>query len=141
MLKKLYPNLPIDDLPKELLAALPEEKFDIGKIRQLEALEFTEIVPIIPHLLTWLQDMNWPIAKPMVAFLLKGDEEMVGPVREILKGDDEKWQLWVLEYLVSEWKPALMASIQPDLKELATRTRDVDVSEILSALAFKTRTQ
>lgn len=71
-LQKTYPGLPLDDLPPELLAVLPRDKFDFESAVQVGEVGFPGIVPILPQLLTWSQDLNWPIEREVVYLLLQG---------------------------------------------------------------------
>lgn len=50
---------------KELI---PKHKDDQKVIAGLKKLSFDELKPIIPELLEWMQDMNWPIADILKAF-------------------------------------------------------------------------
>ena len=45
---------------------IPKDKFDVSSFEQLMALNDAEIDPIIPELLKWIQDMNWPVAPSVI---------------------------------------------------------------------------
>jgi len=36
---------------------------------KLSGYSYDEIKPIVPELLTWIQDMNWPVARPVADYL------------------------------------------------------------------------
>ena len=75
---------------------IPKHKFDEEVIDGLKALSFEQIEPIIPDLLEWLQDINWPIAAP-IAVLLKPYVNRITPeIIKILKTNDGLWKLWIL---------------------------------------------
>ncbi|WP_178075963.1 DUF5071 domain-containing protein [Paenibacillus oralis] len=42
---------------------IPKHKQDYERVEQLKTKTLEEIKPILPELLEWLQDMNWPIAQ------------------------------------------------------------------------------
>ena len=75
-------------------ALLPKDKCDDEAVDHLNTLSSSEIQLLIPDLLTWLQDINWPIAMPIANMLLKQKTQKlaVEPVRGILRGKDEVWK-------------------------------------------------
>ena len=48
---------------------IPKDKFDESGVEELKKLSFEQIKPIIPDLLVWLQDMNWPVARSIADIL------------------------------------------------------------------------
>ena len=46
----------------DIKALVPKDKYDITVISELKKLSDTEIKSIIPGLLEWIQDMDWPVA-------------------------------------------------------------------------------
>lgn len=75
---------------------LPKDKFDIETVENLKNFSFEEIQPIVPELLEWLQDCNWPISKPILNILLPFTDKISFNILEILKGSDEVWKYWIL---------------------------------------------
>ena len=75
---------------------IPKDKFDLETVEKLKQYSFEDIEPIIPDLLEWLQDMNWPVSQPIAAFLLPFSEEIAPEIVKILKGKDEMWKYWIL---------------------------------------------
>lgn len=61
-----------------------------------------KIVPILPNLLVWIQDMNWPVAPGILELLLTFPEEIVPYEQEVLSFDDDQWKWFSLKYLVPE---------------------------------------
>jgi Domain of unknown function (DUF5071) len=81
--------------------------------------------------LHWLEDRNYPIAKPIADYLVSRGGAVVPHVREALKGRDWWWQYNILLCLVARWPRELVVEIQPDLERLAsyglTEVEEVDV--------------
>lgn len=75
---------------------IPKDKFDFETIGKLKMYSFEEIEPIIPNLLEWLQDMNWPISKSIADFLIPFSEKISPEILKILQGKDEMWKYWIL---------------------------------------------
>lgn len=56
--------------------------------------------PILVHLLTWLQDCNWPVSWSVERFLATIDEPLVDPIRSVLRSNDDMWKYWIIQRLV-----------------------------------------
>ena len=70
---------------KELI---PKHKDDQKVIAGLKKLSFEQMKPIVPKLLEWLQDMNWPIAGPIAEVLKPFENRITAEIIKILKTDD-----------------------------------------------------
>jgi hypothetical protein len=81
---------------------IPKDKFDLAAIEQLRQADAVEVVPLLPSLLVWLQDFNWPVAEPMLNVLLKYPTELTPHVEQVLLGDDDMWIYWCLTKIVPE---------------------------------------
>ena len=111
---------------------IPKDKFDIETAEKLKNYSFEEIKPIIPNLLEWLQDLNWPVSQLIADFLLPFSENIALEILKILQGHDEMWKYWILlvfgkiiknEIVIKEIKriaqnPTL-AEIEAEVYELA----------------------
>lgn len=98
---------------------IPESKFDFGAIQRLQQLEPQQLIPILPELLVWLQDINWPVAIPMSKILLTVPNEIVPHVRDVLHTDDTEWIEWCLQYIVGLLPVALIRKLEPEIRRIA----------------------
>ena len=97
---------------------LPKDKYDNSNIENLKKLQDEEIKPLIPELLTWLQDYNWPITKEVLN-VLKGRENLVFPyIADILAGDDVMWKCWIMELLIPSFSDEHKAKLKDKIKNL-----------------------
>lgn len=128
-LSATYPDLSFDDIPSEYLILLPLNKFDFEAVAKCEQMGFPTLKPIAPHLLTWLQDYNWPIAPKVAELLLLAGPLITDEVRTILEGKDDFWQYWVLQVLISKWENAWIEPIRPELERLSMLSDFPDVAE------------
>jgi hypothetical protein len=138
LLATLYPDEPLASLSNELRRALPRDKDDLASLEKLAELGYPKIEPILPHLMTWLQDINWPIAGPMAQYLATIGPPLLDVIHQVLGGDDDIWKYWVLEYLVSEMDDTLQQALRGDLERLAAGSDPEEVhvvaGEILERL-------
>jgi len=75
---------------------IPKDKFDQKTVDELKKLSFEQLKPIIPELLEWLQDMNWPVAKPIADILEPFANRITPEIINILKTNDGMWKYWIL---------------------------------------------
>lgn len=80
----------------ELIELIPKDKHDHDSIDKLEKLSYEEIKPIIPNLLEWLQDMNWPVASSVADVLRPFKENFTHEIIKILNTNDRMWEFWIL---------------------------------------------
>jgi len=74
----------------------PRNKFDIKTADKLKQYSYSEIKPIVPDLLEWIQDMNWPVAKTVADYLITISEYLTDEIIEILNGNDSMWKYWTI---------------------------------------------
>lgn len=75
---------------------IPKDKSDIETAKKLFQYSYFEVKEIVPELLQWMQDMNWPVAKYVADYLLTILDSIEIDVFRILKGDDLIWNYWIL---------------------------------------------
>lgn len=78
------------------MSLIPKDKGDIETAEKLKNYSYENVKEIIPNLLEWLQDMNWPVSNPVSKYLLTFKEEIVPEILEIFKSDDEIWKYWII---------------------------------------------
>jgi hypothetical protein len=90
-----------DSYLKELI---PKDKFDKEVIPKLMQLSEDEISPILPNLLSWTADINWPIAEDIIRVLIRFPYCIVPLIREKLKPTetDEDWKYFIITDLIPQ---------------------------------------
>lgn len=104
----------------KLKACIPRDKFDLEAVRRARSVGFPALNPVLPDLLAWLQDMNWPVAPSMVELLSTSGSEIVPHVRAALASGDAIWTYWLLTRLCPGLSPALLVELRPDIERLAS---------------------
>jgi hypothetical protein len=105
---------------------LPRDKHDTLAVEQLAGLGYPIISPVLPELLQWLQDANWPVARPISDLLVKIGQPIVPLLLEALKGDDAIWKYWCLELVICRLPANVIADLRPELERLAQYPSDSD---------------
>jgi len=105
-------------LPSELRELLPKDKFDIERATALVSTGYPIVAPILPELLEWVQDGNWPVAQVFAPFLASIGKPLAEEVRKILQTHDQLWKYWVLLRVVAH-SPELATALYPELVKIA----------------------
>lgn len=117
---------------KELI---PQNKDDQRVIGPLKKLSFEQLEPIIPDLLEWLQDMNWPIARPIADILEPFVDRMIPEIIKIFKTNDGIWKMWVLINLARYTKDPLLLSEIERIAKSPTRD-EIEEEAHMEAIAI-----
>ena len=105
-------------LPSELHELLPKDKHDLDRAKALVSIGYPTVAPILPDLLEWLQDGNWPVAHVIGPFLASIGAPLTEEVRRILQSQDHSWKYWILLDVVAH-SPELVATLYPELVKIA----------------------
>jgi hypothetical protein len=91
---------------------IPKDKFDESAVEKLKTLSFEQIKPIIPDLLKWLQDMNWPVANSIFYILEPFVEKITFDIISILRSDDIMWKYWILGLIRNTNDPLILKELE-----------------------------
>lgn len=80
----------------DLVALLPRHKHDLDNFQLLKNLGYPAIRPVLPELMTWVQDMNWPLAVSVAPFLASLGSALAPSVQEVLDSTDGMWKYWLI---------------------------------------------
>ncbi|HEY3331053.1 MAG TPA: DUF5071 domain-containing protein [Capsulimonadaceae bacterium] len=117
-----------------ILALLPLDKCDTERAEALVELGYPSVAPIIPELLVWMQDLNWPVAQVLAPMLSKIGLPLLPELRKIMATDDYTWQYWVLGVTVA-YSRDLAVAMRPDLHRLATAATPLECQDWLDIRA------
>ena len=113
---------------------IPQNKYDLAQVKSVIEMGYPKVAPILPQLLEWLQDMNWPVARPLASFLTTIGEPLIPHVVNILRTDDHIWKYWVLSSVVSE-SSVMAKALSQELERLANTPTKEECEEDLPEIA------
>ncbi|MBZ4034348.1 DUF5071 domain-containing protein [Flavobacterium sp. 17A] len=116
---------------KELI---PKDKFDFETVEKLKSYTFDEIEPIIPDLLEWLQDINWPISTSVKELLIPFTEKISSEIIKILQGKDEIWKYWILQFFGKTIKNKLVLD---EIKRITKNPTKAEIEEEVYEIAHE----
>lgn len=122
----------------DIRTLIPKNKFDESGIEELKKLSFEQIKPIVPNLLEWLQDMNWPVASYIADILKPFINKITPEIVAILKSDDVMWKYWILGLIRQTNDPLILMELEkivkyPSLEEIDNEV-DIEAIEILKGV-------
>ncbi|MDN0088651.1 DUF5071 domain-containing protein [Yersinia nurmii] len=146
LIKKMCSSFNFAAISSELYELIPQDKMDVETARKAVNYGYPGVAPILPVLIYWIQDLNWPVAQELAPFLAKIGTPLKQPVLDVLKTQDTIWKYWVISILVNTPDLQLAKAIVPELQHLqlqlkATGSADEDdisvnlaVSDVLKKL-------
>ena len=117
---------------KSLQHLLPVDKHDLESIEKLSTLGFPALNDLLPEMLTWIQDMNWPVATPMCLLVAQAGPELIPEIEAILGGDDLGWSYFLITDLLPLLPHDKQNTLIPAVKMLYDRVDDDDIREAAS---------
>ncbi|MDD3484911.1 DUF5071 domain-containing protein [Azovibrio restrictus] len=118
----------------DIAALLPSDKLETDKAEAIIAQGFPAVEPVLPALLEWMQDINWPVAQTLLPFLASIGGPLAPHVRHVLETKDEIWKYWVIHCLVCE-SIELARALKPELQRLALEPTPGEREEELDVVA------
>ena len=111
---------------------------DVASVELFKSISDTEIEPMIPALLEWMQDINWPIAFPIAKLLINHHRIVESYIAKVLAPelDDGIWKYNLLSYLLMNWpEPPINASLVNEIIRIASNPTEEEKREEVSLMA------
>jgi hypothetical protein len=107
---------------------VPRHKDDLTRAEAAVAAGWPAVSPVLPDLLEWLKDYNWPVAHVLAPLLATVGLPAVPHVRRILASDDDIWKRWILSCVV-EPRLDVVTALRPDLERIVLGRAEGEVAE------------
>ena len=115
------------------MALLPRDKFDVSNLSALIELSDEAFNPLANAALTWIQDMNWPVAPIMLSVLRKHEAILADPISEVFSGNDFIWQVNIMNELFPLLSLKTQKALYSIIAQIAERipAQDEDEAELI----------
>lgn len=117
---------------------LPIDKGDVDKALSLKNYAFVQLKPYSMKLLSYLQDMNWPVAAPVANCLRTYVNDLVDEIVEILRSDDDMWKYWIIVALIDKVNYEINPIIIDELNRLANFPSSIEKDSEVDIVAIET---
>ena len=114
---------------------LPLNIYDVDKVEKLKKLDRNVLETLLPDLLEYTQDMNWPVASSVMDILLTFPEEIVSHVQAVLSSDDDNWKWFILHFLVIKLPVESQVQFKDYLIRVAETPTQNEIVEELDEIA------
>ncbi|OME98302.1 hypothetical protein BK124_13840 [Paenibacillus amylolyticus] len=121
----------------DIRECLPRDKFDYEAVRKLSKFSDVELKVIIPELMEWLQDGNWPISKPVEDILLRLGEDLIPHIKDVLQTQDPQWEYFILVGLIDRLPISHLSMLQTDLVRILESPTPSEVLEELDEVILE----
>jgi len=97
-------------------------------------MSFEAVKSDVPELLTWFQDVNWPVTKGIAEFLIPHLNEVTNDLIEILNSDDDPWKWGILVVLIENTQKKIAPELLSVIKSIvinpteSEKDNDVDIA-------------
>ena len=119
-----------------VVSLLPHSKSDTDRAHAVVSLGYPAITPIVPGVLDWLQDINWPVAQIFAPFLASIGAELAPYVRVVLETNDDVWKYYLIQAVVGT-SPELAKLLKPELERIAQNPTPSERHEEVNDVALE----
>lgn len=119
----------------DLKELIPKNKYDIATANRLKDYSYKEIKTIVPELMEWIQDMNWPVARPVANYLKSISENLTDNIIKILRGNDEIWKYWCISVFGINATKSIDPKLMQEFMRIANNPSEQEVLEEVHELA------
>lgn len=113
----------------ELRELIPKNKHDLMTVALAKRVGYPSLIPILPDLLDWTQDYNWPVAKGIFEVLSEAGPEIVPHLCSVFRSDDSVWKYWLLSELCPTLTMKIIDALRPDIIRLVKHPTKSDQEE------------
>ncbi len=116
---------------QNILELIPKDKGDYDTAQNLKKYNVAELKSIIPELLEWIQDMNWPISGIVAEYLVDNFSEIEHEIFPILNNNDDIWKWNVINIFKNLIKDENSIAV---IKRIAENPTEMEKNEDLDLL-------
>ena len=114
---------------------IPTDKYDLDSIKRLQSCSDNEILPYVVELLTWVQDINWPVAAPICKRLSELGETIIDPIISVLNSDDPIWKYNVITQIIISFREPIPDGIMESITRIINSPNEDEKLEEVDMVA------
>lgn len=122
---------------QEVKHLMPRNKCDESTISDLMNLPKQELVPLLPKLLKFFEDLNWPVTKRLIPVVLRFPQNLIPLILEALdeRQTDYDYKYFVMSALVRRISKGEQTKLVPALERMRDRATEGEKCEELNVYA------
>jgi len=115
---------------------VPKDKHDVSTIEALKTIGIEKVVPVLPELLEWMKDGNWPCARELLNVMPRFHAELVPHVKNIFAIDDGEWK-WFIFPLIERFPEETIALLLSCIDRVVSQPTPDEVHSEVYDIAYK----
>ena len=121
----------MDCYMKKVKDLVPKNISDFSGMEELRKLSDEEIASVIPDLLAWMKDMNWPVAKEMPDLLAPRQKALIPHIIEILQPEQSEcdWKTYIILFLLPLLDEKYLLMLKPSLERIVKNPTKGELAE------------
>jgi hypothetical protein len=127
----------IRQLRRDLRKFLPQRSDDLEALPRLVALGYPAVEPVLFDLLKWIRNPDWPVAKPVAAFLRELGPRLTPAIEQMFRTDDRSWAALAIREILEHWPAEALQPLFAQLEQQAIHAHFGYDLEALSLLVRK----
>lgn len=105
---------------RDLRQLLPRDKNDLDAVQRLVEAGYPTIEPILGELLKWIRQPDWPVCKPIAAFLVDIGPPAVPLLQEFLRQRDGRdFVAPLVREVLPHWSSEILLPLTPFVEQQA----------------------
>jgi hypothetical protein len=114
-----------DDYPsrehrRDLRELLPRDKNDLDAVQRIVEAGYPKVEPIVGDLLKWIRQPDWPVCKPIAAFLVRIGAAVVPHIEEILvRRDGREYIVPLIREVLPSWTTEVLSPLTAFIEQQA----------------------
>lgn len=133
--RSMRDNYRLRQLRRDLRTSLPQSSDDLDAIPRLVALGYPAVGPVLFELLKWIRQPEWPVTKPVAAFLTAIGPPLAPYVEQVFRSHDRAWAAQVMiREVLQHWPAEALVPLVPHLDQQAIHAHwgnDLEALELL----------
>ncbi|MCL1935157.1 MAG: DUF5071 domain-containing protein [Defluviitaleaceae bacterium] len=123
---------------KNLRNLIPKDKFDNSNIEKLMMLPEEDLKQILPELILWIADFNWPIAIELIPILIKYPNSILPIIKKNLQASEEDAELknYIILKLIPELPKKYQDMLIKDIERIYKEPTSIEIAEEVNEIAL-----
>lgn len=103
----------------DLSSYVPRQKHDLETAEAAVKLGYAALKPVMPQILEWHQDYNWPVAHVLNDLYRDADSDIIPHLEKIIRSDDWCWKYWIILQIIPQASTEVTKHFIPELIRLS----------------------
>lgn len=114
---------------------VPTDKHDLASVQRLKHASNAEIEPYLKDLVSWVADINWPVAHDVASRLRNCGVEIIPHIKRVLMGNDDILKYNVIAHVVCHLDKKVMEPLMQEIIRIKDKPTEGELQEDVPLVA------